>query len=66
MDGQETYEELKKIRADIPIILSSGYGEMEATRRFAGKDIAGFIQKPYTAEQLAGMVKATTSGVSSQ
>jgi hypothetical protein len=30
---------------------------MEAVQRFAGKGLAGFIQKPYTAAALAEKVK---------
>jgi CheY-like chemotaxis protein len=47
MDGNETCEALYQIRADVPVLLSSGYSERESTRRVAGK-LAGFIQKPYT------------------
>ena len=35
------------------MVLSSGYDEAEATRRFTGKGLAGFVQKPYTAARLA-------------
>ena len=52
MGGEEALDRLKAIRAGVPVILSTGYGEDEATRRFAGKDVAGFLQKPYTVEQL--------------
>ena len=45
--GKETYEALYQIRADVPVLLSSGYSERESTRRVAG-NVAGFIQKPYT------------------
>jgi PAS domain S-box-containing protein len=47
MDGQETFKELRKIRGDVPVILSSGYSEKESTRQFGGEGLAGFIQKPY-------------------
>jgi nitrogen-specific signal transduction histidine kinase/CheY-like chemotaxis protein len=57
MGGEETFEELKRIRPEIPVILSSGYDEQEATSKFKGKSIAGFIQKPYTAARLAEKIK---------
>lgn len=47
-DGVETYAELRRIRADIPVILCSGYTEDDAMQRFVGKGLAGFLQKPYT------------------
>jgi DNA-binding NtrC family response regulator len=52
MGGEEALERMKAIRVGIPVIISSGYGETEAARRFAGKDTAGFLQKPYTMNQL--------------
>ncbi len=52
MDGEETWMEISRIRGDIPVILMSGYSESEATSRFEGKQIAGFIQKPYQLEEL--------------
>ncbi len=52
MDGEETWLELSRIRKDVPVILTSGYTEYEAANRFAGKKIAGFIQKPYRLDQL--------------
>lgn len=47
MDGQETFQQIRKIKSDAQVILSSGYSEGEATTRFAGSGLAGFIQKPY-------------------
>ncbi len=52
MDGATTVELLRQIRPDVPIILSSGYDEQEATRRFAGRGVAGFLQKPYELKSL--------------
>lgn len=47
MSGAETFHELRKIRRDIPVLLSSGYSEQDVTDRFSGQPWAGFIQKPY-------------------
>ena len=41
----------------VKVLLSSGYNEAEAVHRFAGKGLAGFIQKPYTSTALAEKVK---------
>ncbi len=61
MGGEETFRELKTIRADVRVILSSGYNEVEAVRRFAGKGLAGFLQKPYSALTLTEKVRAVLS-----
>ena len=58
MNGEQAFRELKTIRPDARVILSSGYNEGEAVRRFAGKGLAGFIQKPYSAATLAQKVRA--------
>ena len=52
MNGEEAYSRLKAIKPGVKVILSSGYNEVEAVRRFAGKGLVGFIQKPYSANTL--------------
>ncbi len=52
MDGKKCFSELRKINPNVLVILSSGYTEQDATPDFIGKDLAGFIQKPYTPEIL--------------
>ncbi len=47
MGGEETFKELRKVNPDAPVLLSSGFGREEATRRFGGQGLTGFIQKPY-------------------
>ncbi|HWR49829.1 MAG TPA: hypothetical protein VN428_01895 [Bryobacteraceae bacterium] len=49
-------DRIKAIRGDVPVIMSSGYGEAEATRRFAGKQVAGFLEKPYSVNQLLDVI----------
>lgn len=52
LSGYETFVQLRRIRPGVDVLLSSGYQESNATQRFAGQDLAGFIQKPYTAAAL--------------
>jgi CheY-like chemotaxis protein/two-component sensor histidine kinase len=58
LSGEETVQRLQMVRPDVRVVLTSGYNETEAVRRFSGKRLAGFIQKPYTAAQLAEKIKA--------
>jgi len=53
MGGEDTYSELCRINPDVKVILSSGYTEQDATNRFVGKGLAGFLQKPYTIDELS-------------
>jgi CheY-like chemotaxis protein len=58
MSGAETLTRMKALRPDIPIILSSGFSEVDAVRRFEGKGLAGFLQKPYQVTALLEGVKS--------
>ena len=60
MGGEEALERIKAIRASVPVMVSSGYGDTEAARRFSGQDMAGFLQKPYTASQLMEAIAVVT------
>jgi PAS domain S-box-containing protein len=64
MSGEETLPRLKALRPGVPVILSSGFSEAEAIRRFQGKDLAGFMQKPYKASDLAEKVKNVLAAAS--
>jgi PAS domain S-box-containing protein len=57
MDGEEAFRELRRADKNVRVIMSSGYNEQEITQRFAGKPIAGFIQKPYQVADLAAKLK---------
>jgi PAS domain S-box-containing protein len=61
MNGEEVLRELRIILPDVRVLLSSGFNEVEAIRRFTGKGLAGFLQKPYTAALLAETVKRVIS-----
>lgn len=55
--GQEALPELQKIKPGLQVLVSSGYGKDEVLGRFAGSPIAGFIQKPYSVQQLVNKVE---------
>ncbi len=52
MDGLETFDALRALRADVRVLLSSGYSEQDAVTRFGEHRLAGFLQKPYHAATL--------------
>ncbi len=58
MGGEEALALLQGINPDVPVILSSGFDETDATRRFTTVKPAGFLQKPYTAQRLVNIVAA--------
>jgi CheY-like chemotaxis protein len=57
MDGEQAYREIRMIRGDIPIIISSGYSEEEVTDCFADQNLGGVLAKPYQSSTLVGMVR---------
>ena len=63
LDGVQTLAQLRTIRADIPVLISSGYSEQDVLRRFAGLQVSGFISKPYT---LATLQAALSQGLPPQ
>jgi nitrogen-specific signal transduction histidine kinase/CheY-like chemotaxis protein len=52
MDGYDLFLELKKLDPGLPIIISSGFGDVDVASRIDREEIAGIISKPYTAGQL--------------
>jgi PAS domain S-box-containing protein len=52
MDGITTFRELKQINPRVTVLLSSGFNHQDVTQQFAGKGLAGFIQKPYQIKSL--------------
>ena len=57
MNGAEAFERIRRISPDVPVILSSGFSETEATEKFNNDRIAAFLRKPYTAAQLVAAVR---------
>jgi len=57
MNGEEVFRALRRLQPDVKVVLTSGYNEQEATSRFVGKGLAGFIQKPYTLEDLTRTIQ---------
>jgi CheY-like chemotaxis protein len=57
MNGYELFRELKKLNSDVPIIVSSGFGDAEVESRIPREQFAGFISKPYNFEQLRELLR---------
>ncbi|KAA3616492.1 MAG: PAS domain S-box protein [Calditrichaeota bacterium] len=63
LDGEATFREMRKYDPNLKVILSSGFSEQEATNKFAGKGLTGFIQKPYRPIELALKVQSALPDV---
>jgi PAS domain S-box-containing protein len=52
LDGLGTFNELRGLQPELPIILCSGFSTKEAASRFQNRKPSGFLQKPYSIAQL--------------
>jgi CheY-like chemotaxis protein len=62
MSGEEVLRELRRIRPDVPVILSSGYGERCPERLGADGRPSAFLPKPYIPDTLVGAVRSVLGG----
>jgi CheY-like chemotaxis protein len=63
MDGSEVFDELKTIRADVAVMLSSGFAEQEKVRAMLARGLQGFLPKPYTETRLLDQVRSTLAAI---
>jgi two-component system, cell cycle sensor histidine kinase and response regulator CckA len=57
LGGAETATELRRLQPGLPIVVMSGYGDIEVMQRFGEVTIDDFLPKPFTPDQLAGKIK---------
>ena len=57
MDGEQCFRELRQLKPDVKVIMSSGFSEQEVAQKFVGKGLAGFIQKPYKLSMLKDVIR---------
>jgi len=57
MGGEDAFEEIRKLAPEIPVVLMSGYSEMEATSVLASKGLAGFLAKPCSIKDALAVVR---------
>lgn len=57
MDGEECFRALRGIDPEVKVIMSSGFSEQDVVQKFPGKELAGFIQKPYTLKALKEVMR---------
>jgi len=60
LGGLEVLEQIRQIRPELPVVLMSGYSERYSSSGCADH-IAGFLQKPFSVEDLSERVRAALS-----
>lgn len=61
MGGREAYEAIRALDPAVKVVLSSGFSESETVARFGHAGLAGFLHKPYSAQDLRAMVRDVLS-----
>ncbi|HEY1188088.1 MAG TPA: PAS domain S-box protein [Gemmata sp.] len=59
LGGSDTFREMRRHRAGVRVVLTSGFAAEEATSGFEGKGLAGFLRKPFRTEELLKVVFET-------
>jgi len=57
--GEATFRQIRESSNGQRVLLMSGYNEQEVTQRFVGRGLAGFLQKPFRADELYATVART-------
>ena len=57
MDGREAFLRMKELDPSVPVVLTSGFSEMDAVSDFAGRGLAGFLPKPYQKSQFEAILR---------
>lgn len=64
MNGEQTLSALRQIRADVPVVLLTAYAEDELRLRAIRDDLAGFVAKPFSYEELLNAVRCAANPTS--
>ena len=62
MDGEDALRELRKTDISVPVILMSGYSDVDIERTFTGAGLAGFVQKPFRVDVLYQTLATALAG----
>jgi len=57
LNGEETFERLKQIRADVAVVLCTGFIQSERLDRMMSAGLAGFLRKPVPVEEVESTVR---------
>lgn len=58
MGGEEAIDRILEARPGVKVVVSTGFDQREAFARFNRKQVAAFLQKPYTSRQLGEKIDA--------
>ena len=63
MDGEETFRRLREIRADVPVVLSTGFIQADRLKRLMEAGLTGFMRKPLSPDEIISHVHSILESV---
>ena len=57
MSGDQVFEELRRVKSNVKVLLSSGFSEQDIAKQSRLKGIAGFVTKPYRLDTFSRKVR---------
>ena len=63
MDGEETFKRLREIRADIPVVLCTGFVQQDRLDRLMEVGLTGFLRKPIPPDEMINIVRSITQSL---
>lgn len=66
LSAKDVVARLRRLRADVPVVVTSGYTQEEASSFFSGCDVAAFVAKPFDRASLVRAVQAAQRSLSAR
>lgn len=63
MDGEETFGRLRELRANLPVVLCTGFIQQEKLDRLMSIGLSGFLRKPISPDEIVNVVRSTLQTV---
>ena len=61
MDGKTAYEKMLALKPDLKVVVASGYSLNGVAKEILAKGADGFVQKPYSLENLTSKIRQVLS-----
>ena len=58
MDGEETFERIRDINPNVPVVIATGFIEHQQLDRLLSVGLAAFLHKPYSPDELLSCVNS--------
>lgn len=63
MDGEETFNRLREIRPDVPVVLCTGFIQNERLERLMKAGMSGYLRKPLAPDEIIANVRSVLESV---